>query len=133
MNSSPVWARRPERSKLVSPEHWGVGPGKGIIGNSSGHENEPGDSKFISRITVVLDCTFPSNRLGGEWVNVYIWLSPIKKAREFQKNIYFCFIDYARAFDCVDHNKLENSEREGNTRPADLPPEKCVCRSRSNS
>ena len=29
-----------------------------------------------------------------------------KKAREFQKNIYFCFIDYAKAFDCVDHNKL---------------------------
>jgi len=35
----------------------------------------------------------------------------IKKAREFQKNIYFCFIDYAKAFDCVDHNKLENSSR----------------------
>ena len=35
----------------------------------------------------------------------------MKKAREFQKNIYFCFIDYAKAFDCVDHNKLENSER----------------------
>ena len=33
----------------------------------------------------------------------------IKKAREFQKNIYFCFIDCAKAFDCVDHNKLENS------------------------
>ena len=33
----------------------------------------------------------------------------IKKATEFQKNIYFCFIDYAKAFDCVDHNKLENS------------------------
>ena len=33
----------------------------------------------------------------------------IKKAREFQKNIYFCFIDYAKAFDYVDHNKLENS------------------------
>ena len=33
----------------------------------------------------------------------------IKKSREFQKNIYFCFIDYAKAFDCVDHNKLENS------------------------
>ena len=33
----------------------------------------------------------------------------IEKAGEFQKNIYFCFIDYAKAFDCVDHNKLENS------------------------
>ena len=33
----------------------------------------------------------------------------IEKAREFQKNIYFCFIDYAKSFDCVDHNKLENS------------------------
>ena len=32
-----------------------------------------------------------------------------KAVREFQKNIYFCFIDYAKAFDCVDHNKLENS------------------------
>ena len=32
-----------------------------------------------------------------------------EKAREFQKNIYFCFIDYAKVFDCVDHNKLENS------------------------
>ena len=37
----------------------------------------------------------------------------IKKAKEFQKNIYFCFIDYAKAFDCVDHNKLwKNSERD---------------------
>ena len=33
----------------------------------------------------------------------------IEKAREFQKNIYFCFIDYAKAFDCMDHNKPENS------------------------
>ena len=37
----------------------------------------------------------------------------IEKAREFQKNIYFCFIDYAKAFDCVDHSKLENSEEMG--------------------
>ena len=56
-----------------------------------------------------------------------------KKAREFQKNIYFCFIDYAKAFDCVDHNKLENSKRDGNTKPPDLPLEKFVCRSGSNS
>ena len=39
----------------------------------------------------------------------------IEKAREFQKNIYFCFVGYARAFDCVDHNKLEKSSRDGNT------------------
>ena len=39
----------------------------------------------------------------GQIANIY-WL--IEKAREFQKNIYFCFIDYAKAFDCVDHNKL---------------------------
>ena len=57
----------------------------------------------------------------------------IDKAREFQKNIDFCFVDYAKAFDCVDHNKLENSERDGNTRPPDLPLEKPVCRSGSNS
>ena len=57
----------------------------------------------------------------------------IKKAREFQKNTYFCFIDYAKAFDCVDHDKLENSERAGNTKPPDLPLEKPVCGSGSNS
>ena len=57
----------------------------------------------------------------------------IEKAREFQKNICFCFIDYAKAFDCVDHNKLKNSERDGNTRPPDLPLEKPICRSGSNS
>ena len=57
----------------------------------------------------------------------------MKKAREFQKNICFCFIDATKALDCVDHNKLENSERDGNTRPPDLPPEKSVCRSGSNS
>ena len=57
----------------------------------------------------------------------------MEKAREFQKNIYFCFIDYAKAFDCVDHNKLENSERDGNTRPPDLPLEIPVCRLGSNS
>ena len=57
----------------------------------------------------------------------------MEKAREFQKNIYLCFIDYAKAFDYVDHNKLENSSREGNTRPPDLPLEKPICRSGSSS
>ena len=62
-------------------------------------------------------------------VNIH-WI--VEKARELQKNIYFWFIDYAKAFDCVDH-KLENSERDGNTRPPDPPLEKPVCRSGSNS
>ena len=55
------------------------------------------------------------------------------KGREFQKNIYFCFIDYAKAYDCVDQKKLENSERDENTRPRDLPLEKPICRSGSKS
>ena len=68
----------------------------------------------------------------------------IEKVREFQKNIYFYFIDYAKAFDCMDHNKLwkvlrdENNNnkkilRDGNTRPRELLSEKPVCRSISNS
>ena len=58
----------------------------------------------------------------------------IKKARKFQKNIYVCFIDYAKSFNCVDHNKLwKILKREGTTRPPYLPPEKPVGRSRSNS
>ena len=57
----------------------------------------------------------------------------MEKAREFQKNIYFCFVDYAKSFVCVDHNKLKNSSRDENTRPPYLPPEKPVCKARSNS
>ena len=84
-----------------------------------------------------LNCEFPDVKAGfrigrgtrDEITNIY-WI--IEKAREFQKNISFCFIDYAKAFDCVDHNKLENSERDGHTRPPDLPLEKSVGRSGSN-
>ena len=57
----------------------------------------------------------------------------IKKAREFQKNTYFCFIDYAKAFDCVDHNKLWEILKDISIPDTDLSPEKSVCRSRSNS
>ena len=46
----------------------------------------------------------------------------IKKAREFQKNIYLCFIDYAKAFDCGSQQTVENSSRDGNIRPPYLPP-----------
>ena len=55
------------------------------------------------------------------------------KTREFQKNSYFYFIDCAKAFDCVDHNKLESPSRDGNTRPPDLPLKKSICSSGSNS
>ena len=56
--------------------------------------------------------------------NIY-WI--IEKAREFQKNIYFCFVDYAKAFYCVDHNKLwKILKKNGNTRPPELPPEICM-------
>ena len=57
----------------------------------------------------------------------------IQKQESSRKNIHFCFIDYAKAFDCMDHNKLENFSRNRNTRPPYLPPEKSVWRSGSNS
>ena len=52
-----------------------------------------------------------------------------KKAREFQKNIYLCFIVYAKAIVWI----KTNSSKDVNTRPSDLPPEETFCRSRSNS
>ena len=57
----------------------------------------------------------------------------MEKAREFQKNIYVCLVDYAKAFDYVDHNKLWKILRDGSSRQPYLPPEKPVCRLRSNS
>ena len=52
----------------------------------------------------------------------------LKKQESSPQNAYFCH----KAFDCVNHNKLENSSRDRNTRPSNLPPDKSVCRSRSN-
>ena len=57
----------------------------------------------------------------------------MEKTREFQKSIHFYFIDYAKAFDCVDHNKLRKILTDGNTRPPDLSLEKPVYRSGSSS
>ena len=61
------------------------------------------------------------------------WIT--EKAREFQKNICFCFIDCAKAFDSVDHNKLWKTLKEVGIpdQPPDLPLEKLVCRSGNNS
>ena len=75
---------------------------------------------------------FRKDRGARDQITNICWI--IEKAREFQKNIYFYFIDYAKAFDCVDHkNWIILKEMGRNTRPAYLPPEKCVWRSRSNS
>ena len=74
---------------------------------------------------------FRKDRGARDQITDIRWIT--EKAREFQKTIFLCFTDYAKAFDYVDHNKLENSLRDGNTRPPYLPPEKSVCRSRSHS
>ena len=86
---------------------------------------------YMNRELPDVQAGFRKGRETRDQVANICWI--IEKARELLKNIYFCFIDYNKAFDCVDHNKLENSERDGNTRPPNLPPEKSVCRPRSNS
>ena len=60
--------------------------------------------QYVNREFPDLQAGFRKGRgTRGQIANIS-WI--IKKAREFQKNIYFCFIDYAKAFDCVDHKKL---------------------------
>ena len=78
--------------------------------------------QYVNRELPDVQAGFRKGRGTGDQIANIRWIT--EKAREFQKNICFCFIDYAKAFDYVDHNKLENSERDGNTRPSDLPLEK---------
>ena len=98
-------------------------------------------SKVIlqARLQQYMNCELPDVQAGfrkgretrDQIANIR-WI--IEKARKFQKNIYFYFINNAKAFDCVDHKKtVENYSRDGNNRSQDLPPEKYLCRSRSNS
>ena len=86
-----------------------------------------------------MNCELPDFQTGfrkgrgtrGQIANI-CWI--MEKAREFQKNIYFCFIDYTKVFACVDHNKLWKILQEmAILDDLNLPPEKPVCRSRSNS
>ena len=65
--------------------------------------------QYVNRELPDVQAGFRKGRGTRDQIANIHWI--IKKAREFQKNIYFCFIDYAKAFDYVDHNKLENSER----------------------
>ena len=53
---------------------------------------------------------FRKGRGTSDQIAIVFWI--IEKAREFQKNIYFCFIDYAKAFDCTDHSKLWKIRQE---------------------
>ena len=87
--------------------------------------------QYVNRELPDVQAGFRKGRGTRDQIANIRWI--MEKAREFQKNIYFCFIDYAKAFDCVDHNKLENSETDGDTRPPDLPLEKPLCMSGSNS
>ena len=87
--------------------------------------------QYVNHELLDVQAGFRKGRGTRDQISNIRWI--IEKAREFQKNIYFCFINYTKSFDCVDHNKLENSSRDGNTRPPYLPPEKSVCRSGSNS
>ena len=89
-----------------------------------------------ARLQQYVNCEFPDVQAGfrkgrGTRSQIANICSVIAKAREFQKNIYFCFIDFSKAFDCGSPPTVENSERDGNTRLPDLPLEKPVCRSGS--
>ena len=68
--------------------------------------------KYVNHELPDVQAGFRKGRGTRDQIANICWI--IERAREFQKNIYFCFIDSAKAFDCVDHNKLENSERDGN-------------------
>ena len=66
--------------------------------------------QYVNRELPDFQAGFRKGRGTRDQIANICWTS--KKAREFQKNIYFCFIDYAKAFDCVDHNKLWNILQE---------------------
>ena len=83
--------------------------------------------QYVERELPDVQAGFRQGRRTRDQIANIRWI--MENGRKFQQNIYFCFIDYAKAFDCVDHNKLENSESYGNTRPPHLLLEKPVCRS----
>ena len=90
-----------------------------------------------ARLYQYVNCELPDIQAGfrkgrgtREQIANIRWI--MEKGREFQKNIHFCFIDYAKAFDGVDHNKLWTILKEMG-KPPDLPLGKPICRSGSNS
>ena len=88
--------------------------------------------QYVNRELPDVQAGFRKGRGNSDQIANICWI--IEKAREFQKNIYFCFIDYAKAFDCVDHNKLRKILKEmGIPDHLTCPLEKSVCASGSNS
>ena len=85
--------------------------------------------QYVNRELPDVQAGFLNGRGTRDQIANIRWI--MEKAREFQKSICFCFIDYAKAFVWITKT-VENSERDGNTRPPDLPLEKSVCRSGSN-
>ena len=80
--------------------------------------SKPGFNKYMNHELPDIQAGFRKGRRTKDQIANICWI--IEKAKEFQKNI--CFIDYTKAFDCMDHNKLENSSRDRNTRVPYLPP-----------
>ena len=85
--------------------------------------------QYVNRELPDVQAGFRKGRGTRDQIASICWI--IEKAREFQKNI--CFIDYTKAFDCGSQQTVKSSSRDVDTSPPDLPLEKFVCRSRSNS
>ena len=80
------------------------GPWGATAGLSEGHQPSPAQPGMNRELPDVQDGYRKGRETRNQIANIH-WI--IKKARKFQKNIYFCFIDYVTAFDCVDHNNCE--------------------------
>ena len=85
--------------------------------------------KYVNWELPDVQATFRKGRGTRNWIANTPWI--IMKERGFQKNIYFCFMDYVKAFGCVNHNNCGQFLKRWDTRPAYLPPEKPVCKWRS--
>ena len=138
--------------KLSSGHRTGKGQFSFQFQRKAMQKNAQTTTQFYSSHTLVKECSkFSKPDFSNTWtVNSLMFKLVLEKAeepeiklptsagslkkQELQKNIYFCFIDYAKAFDCVDHNKLWKILKEmGIPDHLNLPLEKSVCRSGSNS
>jgi len=78
-----------------------------LISHSNAQNSPSEASLYVNHELPDVQAGFRKGRRTRDQIASIHWIN--KKAREFHKNIYFCFIDYTKAFDCVDHNKLVNS------------------------